>query len=158
MTPEQQSDTAGTWPFREFTAYLDDVLRAAGIPDSKRTGRPNIAEFAERTGIDASRPGKWASGKLRPTADALRRIADAFADDLDMRVEELYSRLMTAAGFGASNAAAPPPIEWDAMTAIKRMYIRASEEDREWIRGKIADLQEQIEMRMKLSQQTKRGD
>ncbi|MFG3338671.1 helix-turn-helix domain-containing protein [Glycomyces sp. NPDC048151] len=157
MTPEQQSDTAGAWPYKEFTVYLDDVLRAAGIPDSKRTGRPNIAEFAERTGIDAARPGKWASGKLRPTADALRKIADAFADDLDMPVDELYSRLMTAAGFGASSSSSTPPIEWGAMAAIKRLYIRAGEEDREWIRGKLADLQEQIEMRMTLSQQTKRG-
>jgi transcriptional regulator with XRE-family HTH domain len=154
---EEQRAGARNWPDKEFATTLTDVLHAAGISDSPRTGHPNSAEFHARTGIDHSLLGRWYSGKTRPTIESLRKIAETFADGIDLPVEELYFRLVTSAGYTATTTdQAEASIAQDPLITLRHLYTSAGEQERQWIRGKLADVVEQIEMRRQVSR-THRG-
>ncbi|WP_460541400.1 hypothetical protein [Glycomyces halotolerans] len=66
------------WAHGEFMKYLDELSRAAGVPDSRR-GTPNTTILEDLTGVRPTQIGRWRAGSHQPTTDSLRMIANGLA-------------------------------------------------------------------------------
>jgi hypothetical protein len=87
----------GSWPAKEFNAYLNSLMVDAGIPLSSQ-GVPNSVVFFEITGIDPGATSRWRSGKSQPTVQSLRKVAAGLAPLLGMSASALLVSLEVKAG------------------------------------------------------------
>lgn len=77
--------------------YLDDLARAAGVPDSNR-GTPNTTVFDELTQVSATQVGRWRSGSHQPTTESLRMVAHGLAPRAGLDPAQVLATLEIKAG------------------------------------------------------------
>jgi transcriptional regulator with XRE-family HTH domain len=64
------------WPHREFRDYVEQAMKARGIPTP--------AELAREADITDALLSKWLNGKNQPSRGSLRKLATALGVDLGM--------------------------------------------------------------------------
>lgn len=85
------------WPHEEFIATLDELSRAAGIPDSHK-GTPNTTVFYDWTGVSPTQSGRWRSGDHQPTTESLRMVAYGLAPRAGLDPAKVLATLEIKAG------------------------------------------------------------
>jgi transcriptional regulator with XRE-family HTH domain len=95
---EGGAELEARWPYKDFNAYLNQLMVDAGIPLSDKSGMPNTMRFEEITGIDPARVSRWRSGKTQPTTQSLRQIAENLAPLIDLDASTLLAILEIKAG------------------------------------------------------------
>jgi hypothetical protein len=115
------------WNHADFIKTLDELSRAAGIPDSNR-GTPNTTVFEEYTDVSPTQVGRWRSGTHQPTTDSLRMVAYALAPRAGLDPAKTLATLEIKAGRRSeaeARASAPAqPREVDVDLIISRIEIR----------------------------------
>jgi len=141
------------WPHEAFSAYLNDLMLAAGIPTT-RHGTPNTVVLQDLTGIDPTQVSRWRKGRSQPTRKSLRQLADGLSDLVDEDPVALAVTLEVHAGLTGEDEArhrgVPEPITVEPKPVVElRRKLREASDDAEtqWILHKVTDLNEQIDLR-----------